>query len=50
MKKEAGDYKKTDDFKNKRQELRDKKQAIPKDEVSYKILPFGDYANAELNE
>jgi hypothetical protein len=50
MKKEAWDYKKTDDFKNKRQELRDKKQAIPKDEISYKILPFGEYANAELNE
>ncbi len=46
-KKDAWDYKKTYDFKNKRQELRDKKQAIPKEEVSYKILPFLEYANAD---
>lgn len=50
MQKEAWDYKKTDDFKNKRQELRDKKQSIPKEEVSYKILPFGEFANAETNQ
>ncbi len=48
LKKEAKDYKKTDDFKNKRQELKDKKQTIPKDnEISYKILPFAEYANAD---
>lgn len=46
-KQDASDYKKTDEFKNKINDLRDKKQAIPKDEVSYKILPF---ASAELNQ
>ncbi len=45
-KKDTGDFKKSDDFKSKRQELRDKKQSIPKEEVSYKVLPF---ANAEID-
>jgi len=40
LKKDADEYKKTDDFKNKINDLRDKKQTIPKGEVSYKILPF----------
>lgn len=46
-KNEASDFKKSDDFKNKIKDLRDKKQSIPKEEFSYKILPFGDYANAD---
>lgn len=44
-KNEAKDYKKSDDFKTKRKDLKDKKQTIPKDEYSYKILPL---ANATL--
>lgn len=37
-KSEAKEYKKSDDFKKKRQELKDKKQTIPKEEVSFKYL------------
>lgn len=47
MKKEAWDYKKSDDFKNKIKELREKKQSIPENEISYKILPFSDFVNAD---
>lgn len=39
-KKEVGDYKKTDDFKQKKKELKEKKLTIPNDEVWMKILPF----------
>jgi hypothetical protein len=39
-KKEAKDYKKSDDFKTKRKDLKDKKQTVPKEEYSYKILPL----------
>lgn len=44
-KNEASAYKKTNDFKKKKKELKDNKQSIPTDEFSYKILPF---ANADI--
>lgn len=37
-KSEAKKFKKSDDFKKKRKELKDKKQTIPKEEVSFKYL------------
>lgn len=45
-KKEANEFKKTEDFKSKKKELREKKQSIPSDEFSYKILPFAENVNA----
>lgn len=39
-KNEAKDYKKSDDFKAKKKELKEKKQTIPKEEFSFKILPL----------
>ncbi|MFA5917297.1 MAG: hypothetical protein WC850_03645 [Candidatus Gracilibacteria bacterium] len=44
-KKEAGEYKKTEDFKGKLNELKENKQSIPNEEFSYKILPM---ANATI--
>jgi hypothetical protein len=43
-KNEAKDYKKSDNFKAKKKDLKDKKQTIPKDEYSYKILPLANAA------
>lgn len=48
LKKEAKNYKRTDEFNKKIKDLRDKKQAIPEEQVSYKILPFSEYANATV--
>lgn len=49
-KKDAKDFKKTDEFKMKKKELKDNKMTIPKEEVSFKILPFANAAQPNLNQ